>query len=104
MNQEPLKIHYVKFGSMEPRKLHDPTAPVYMPQNTLRNACELAGVPLADVLNPIRLPRYVRARWHVMTILREWGRSTTQIGRMLNMDHTTVVHGLRRWGEINAAA
>ena len=45
-----------------------------------------------------REARFAKARWEVMVALRDEGFSMPRIGRILNRDHTTVLHGLRRMG------
>jgi hypothetical protein len=55
------------------------------------------GISLAELRSTSRSPRLVRARWAAMTAARsETDASLPQIGRILNRDHTTVLHGLRR--------
>jgi len=38
----------------------------------------------------------VNVRRKCMVMLREKGYSTTEIGRIMNRDHTTVVHSLKK--------
>ena len=45
-----------------------------------------------------------RARWRIWRDMRAAGHSLSEIGRMGGYDHTTVMHGLRRLAEIEAAA
>jgi len=71
------------------------------PQN-VDLACELAGISLKLARSPDRDRKTARKRWHVMAILREWGRSSPQIGRLLNRDHTTVLHGIARWQKLQS--
>jgi hypothetical protein len=55
------------------------------------------GFTLGVLRSPSRSPRLVRARWAAMAAARsETDASLPQIGRILNRDHTTVLHGLRR--------
>ena len=42
---------------------------------------------------------YIRAEIYVFLNNRGW--SLTQIGNLFKRDHTTVLHGLRKWREIN---
>lgn len=65
---------------------------------------------VAEMLSPNRERRYARARWDAMHLLREMPRnggfirSLTEIGRLMGgMDHTTVLHGIRRRAETIAA-
>lgn len=51
----------------------------------------------ADVLGRRKTPRVADARAHVIFELRRHGPSLTQLGRLLNRDHSTVLYALRRW-------
>lgn len=42
---------------------------------------------------------YIRAEIYVFLNNRGW--SLTQIGNLFKRDHTTVLHGVRKWREIN---
>lgn len=52
-------------------------------------------VHIGEVLGQSRTRPAVLARWSVMRRLRNDGFSTTQIGRWLDRDHSTVIYGLR---------
>ena len=69
----------------------------------LKTACRIAGIAERDATDPSRDMSLVRRRWHVMALLRANGATHVQIGRLLNRDHTTVIHGLRRWAELQNA-
>lgn len=56
------------------------------------------GIDPADLHSPNRSAPLCRARWEAMRLLRDRGLSLPRIGRMLNRDHKTVMHGLRRAG------
>lgn len=55
-----------------------------------------------ELCGPQRSQRYARARWEAMWWMRQQGRwSLPQIGQALGKrDHTTVMHGLRRYEEL----
>lgn len=57
---------------------------------------ERAGLSVAEMLGPCRQPRYVGARNRAIFRASELGLSTTQIGRLFNRHHTTVLHALGR--------
>jgi chromosomal replication initiator protein len=66
---------------------------------------------VGELVSPRRSRKHVRARWEAMHLLaispKPNGvmRSTPEIGRTMgDLDHTTVLHGLRRWAEIQATA
>ena len=64
----------------------------------LREVSAETGVSVAQILSPLRAYPVVEARNWVMWWIREdSGLSTTAIGRVLNRDHTSVLHGLRRF-------
>lgn len=55
------------------------------------------GVGVRDVFSDFRERKVTRARWAAMYVLRhEKGYSFPEIGRVMNRDHTTVIHGVRR--------
>lgn len=57
--------------------------------------CEKHGVTLAELQSPLRFKPIVRARWELMArAYSETGASFPVIGRFLNRDHTTVMHGV----------
>lgn len=56
----------------------------------------LHNVTVEDIVGPSRSRQICEARWAAMRELRLSGKSTPWIGRLLNRDHSTVVHGLRR--------
>jgi len=62
------------------------------------DVAERHGIDPSDLHGPSRLPHLCRARWEAMQRLRDRGLSLPMIGRMLNRDHKTVLHGLRRAG------
>lgn len=71
-------------------------------RGSLARACDIAGISMGCCVGEGRHKDVVRRRWHVMAILSARGPSTAEIGRRLNRDHTTVMHGLRRWAQIQA--
>ena len=63
----------------------------------LDDAAKAFGVTRAMLTGPCRTKISARARFAVMRVAgSEWGWSQSQIGRVLNRDHTTVLSGLRR--------
>jgi len=98
MQTEPLTIRYIHKGEAKPRKpLPDV---INLPTRTLAAACAEAGITVDDAISESCVRSLCAKRWHVMAILRSWGRSYTRIGAALNRDHTTVGHGLKRWAEM----
>lgn len=59
----------------------------------VRAAAEMFNTTEKGILSPSRRQVHVRPRRMVYLALREEGKSMEQIGRWLNRDHTTVVHG-----------
>lgn len=64
----------------------------------LAHTARLYDVNVEDIVGPSRLRRICEARWATMRAMEARGLSTTRIGQLLNRDHSTVVHGLRRAG------
>ena len=62
----------------------------------IRDASVLTGIPVPDIIGHKRTKEFVRVRQAVMWEARRQGYSLPQIGRALNRDHTTVIHGLRQ--------
>lgn len=65
---------------------------------TLRETAKRHGMSVDAIKGHSREPRFVKARHEVMVALRDEGFSLPRIGRILNRDHTTVMHGLRKMG------
>lgn len=53
------------------------------------------NLTVADVMGRSRRQHIVECRWRIFAFLRRRGWSTPQIARRWDMDHTTVIHGLR---------
>ena len=53
-------------------------------------------VSLDELRGPSRRRNLVVPRWVAMKRIYERGFSITRIGRYLNRDHTTIVHGLKK--------
>lgn len=56
---------------------------------------EATDVPFKAIMGVRRDARTVQARQLVMYIARREGLSLQRIGRVMNRDHTTVLHGIR---------
>lgn len=54
------------------------------------------GFTADEVLSPSRTAKLVQARQDCIVMFRERGYSTTEIGRIMRRDHTTIVHALQR--------
>jgi len=64
--------------------------------NDVADIAEEHGYTIYDILGPSRVMALVNVRRKCMVMLREKGYSTTEIGRIMNRDHTTVVHSLKK--------
>jgi chromosomal replication initiation ATPase DnaA len=66
--------------------------------------CKARRISENDLLSRRRTDEYVRVRHEICYRLkRETSLSLPQIGRMLNRDHTSVIHGIRKWEAMLAA-
>lgn len=77
------------------------TPPTYMASTPIELVAQIArthGLTAADLIGPSKVRSVCIVRWRAMKALRDKGRSLSSIGRILNRDHTTVLHGLRRAG------
>lgn len=83
---------------MLPRWYNPPQFRVVSPRQIIEAVATLHGVSIDEILGASRLPHICRARWTAMRELRDRRFSTPAIGALLNRDHTTVIHGLRRAG------
>ncbi len=63
---------------------------------TMKAVARHFGVWESALVGAGRTRRVVQARHLLMYLLHEQGLSTTQIGRIVRRDHTTVVYGIRR--------
>ena len=55
-----------------------------------------------SLLGRERFPEVVRARFHAWHRIRaEFGHSLPHIGQVFGRDHSTILHGIRRWRELN---
>jgi chromosomal replication initiation ATPase DnaA len=71
-----------------------------LPKRVLAVSASLFNVvPPARLLRPGRHRDICSARWIAAWTLRRRGWSTLKIGRFLGLDHSTVLHGLRRVAE-----
>lgn len=54
------------------------------------------GFTLADIIGPRKHKKLSAVRHLCVLMLREKGYSTTEIGRIMNRDHSTIVHALNK--------
>jgi len=66
------------------------------PNEVLQTVAKCRRLTVDDLRGPSRRAYIVRARWEAMRMLRDRGLSLSAIGIILNRDHTTVLHALRR--------
>lgn len=62
----------------------------------INNIAQRYGYTVEDIIGTSRLKRLVAVRRLCIMMLREKGYSTTEIGRLLNRCHTTIVHALNK--------
>lgn len=55
------------------------------------------GYTVEDILGKSKLKALVAVRRQCVNMLREKGYSTTEIGRIMNRDHSTICHALKMW-------
>lgn len=83
---------------MTPAWYKPPSLTRYTGREIIARIAKLHDVEPDDITGPSRASEICEARFCVMRELRAKGWSTPRIGRLLNRDHTTIVHGLRRAG------
>jgi|GEM_PF-4536780 len=68
-----------------------------LPANTMAiRACQMYGIGLQDLRGPSRLTELCEARYALIVALREVGLSYPVIGRCINRNHSTMMHGHNR--------
>ena len=81
-----------------------PPPPVITMASIAAEVTEKHGFTLAMLRSPYQYRTIAHARQEAMARMVEAGRwSTTQIGRFLNWDHTTVIYGARAHRQREAA-
>jgi chromosomal replication initiation ATPase DnaA len=68
----------------------------HRPERAVAEVCLRSGVRLSELRSPSRKARLVRVRWKAMRAARDAGASVSEIGRLLNRDHSTVIYGLNK--------
>jgi chromosomal replication initiation ATPase DnaA len=71
-------------------------------QKNLNDIAEIAeehGYTIHDILGPSRVMHLVGVRRKCIFMLRNKGYSTTEIGRIMNRNHTIVVHALQKMAQ-----
>jgi chromosomal replication initiator protein len=66
------------------------------PSVVLENIAEEYGVSVEEITGPRRSPYIYNARIAAIRDLKSIGMSSVEIGRLLNRDHTTILHALKR--------
>ena len=67
-----------------------------LPKHVLTIAASVFHVPASRLLQPGRHRDICSARWIASWLLHRRRWTTVKIGRYLGLDHSTVLHGLRR--------
>jgi len=64
--------------------------------DALAAAAEAHHTTIEETLSRTRCPCAVRARWALWGIMHEAGLSSTEIGKLTNRDHTTILASFGR--------
>ena len=59
------------------------------------------GIPFHELKSKGRARRYQIPRFKMYSLMREHKYSLSEIGGVFNRDHTSILHGIQRWKEIN---
>ncbi|GAA0729940.1 helix-turn-helix domain-containing protein [Sphingomonas japonica] len=65
-----------------------------------QQVADAAGMELDKLLSESKQPSVCRIRYIVMRALRDAGASLTNIGRLMLLDHSTVLSGLSRYEQL----
>lgn len=87
---------------MRPRKSDKKCELPVGPRRMVQIAASNYGVSVDEIKGPRRTKHLAEIRWRIAAAARAAGYNHTQIGRALNRDHTTVIHGLKRLEEMQA--
>ena len=68
-----------------------------------RAVYEVCGINRLQILGSGRQRQLSRARWMVARLLLKVGKSNAHVGRLLGVDHTSVLHGQKRLAALAAA-
>jgi chromosomal replication initiation ATPase DnaA len=60
------------------------------------NIAQTHGYDVGDILGKSKFRKLVMARRECVLMLRAKGYSTTEIGRIMKRDHSTIVHSLQK--------
>lgn len=71
-------------------------------REVLAHASDTTLIPMADLVGKSRFREHCYARFAICMVANENGRSLSEIGRVLNRDHTTVLHAVRQGKELEA--
>ena len=64
--------------------------------SVIRTIAVRHGCTAQEILGPCKLRHLVEARWECIALFRKRGMSTSEIGRLMNRDHTTIIHALQK--------
>lgn len=81
---------------MFPRWYSPPPLTRFTGRQIIAQVAKLHDLTPDIITGPSRLSDHCAARFQVMHELDAKGMSASAIGRILNRDHSTVLHGLRR--------
>lgn len=77
----------IKYTMPKPQSI--PTDDSY---NLIHKVCDIMGVPVHLLLSKRRTPELVAIRCYIANKLLTKPMNTTTIGRLLNRDHSTIIH------------
>lgn len=106
--EKPVKIKAVRRSRAKPKRNRDyifvpqvgPNPFLRRPGRAMSVCASVArdyGLTLDDLIGACRIRHIAKARFVCYRLLRNLGLSTPHIGRILDKDHSTVVHGLQRF-------
>lgn len=74
--------------------------PVGIPRRVIASIEIARGIPSGSITAPGRTGDIAKARQLVYFLLHKWGMSAPAIGRAINRDHSSVLHGIKRAKQI----
>lgn len=84
--------------TIEPEPEEKPRRKLSVQKQIISDCADEFGVTVADILSPSRKKNFVIARRKIAWTLYKRGTfSLNQIGRLMNRDHTTILHSIRAY-------
>lgn len=72
----------------------------YLPERSVDYVSLMSQIVGEDILKRTREPKLAYSRYFVAYKMHQKGFSTVEIGRMFNLDYSTIIHGIKKVEEM----